>query len=49
VAGPSDKPDAVLNKFNAALFENGQRATTMFFPHFVGDAWTIAVIPDRIH
>jgi hypothetical protein len=25
-----------------------QHATTIFFSHFVGDACTIAVIPDRI-
>jgi hypothetical protein len=26
----------------------GSIVATMFFPHFVGDACTIAVIPDRI-
>jgi hypothetical protein len=25
-----------------------QHATTMFFPHFVGDAWYDGVIRDRI-
>jgi hypothetical protein len=36
---PPSQPHAVLDEFNAALFENVQHATTMFFPHFVGGAW----------
>jgi hypothetical protein len=37
--GPFGQAHAILNKFHAALFENAQDATTMFFAHLVGPAF----------
>jgi hypothetical protein len=36
------QPRAILNKFNAAFFQNIKHAATMLFPHFVGDACSLA-------